>query len=196
MRIGVDIDNVILNTSPLLEKRVQEQFGPEWNVWNIYRKYRLADSMCLSFWDEVKFWRKYGLEIAVDSGPLPFCRKSLKWLKQQGIKIYLITARPSIMKPATIAWLKKHRIPYDDIFFGSTNKGKLCKELGVHVMVEDSDKNIKNLLEHGIFTVAMPYPYNANLRHRNLVHLGDWRYIAQFIWQLKQIRAASAFALA
>ncbi len=185
MRIGVDIDNVINNLSPLLEKSVKEHFGNGWTLWDIYQRYHLRDALRLSVWEELWFWKKYGLEIASQSKPQPYCREALHWLRRNGCRIYLITARPAIMKPMTLAWLEQHQVPYDKVIFGASEKGKICRENGIAVMVEDSDKNIQNLLENGVTTIAIPYPYNSHFRSQNLIYLADWRAIANLIMQMR-----------
>lgn len=190
MRLGVDMDNVINDLGPLLEKRVQEHFGEKWTVRDIHKNYRLRDSLGISKLEEIGFWQKYGWEIANESPPKRFCRRALALLRENGFSIHIITARPVVLKFATEAWLKKHGIPYDQISYGAKNKGEECLKLNIQCMVEDADHNIVHLLQKGIPTIAFPYPYNSYIRHSKLIHIPDWRRTAFFLLKWKVTRGA------
>ena len=181
MQIGVDFDNIINNLGPLLEKRVQEYFGGHWSLWDIYRFYSLKESLNISIWEEIFFWKKYGLEIATQSPIQRYCKEAMFWLKKYGFTFHIITSRPYIMKPITQSWLQRNHVPYDEISYGVKNKGELCSKLNIPCMIEDADHNIINLVQHNIITVALPYPYNIHLRNKYLIHMKNWKMIANFL---------------
>lgn len=186
MQIGVDIDNVILDMGPLLIAKVREHFGRHFEMADLYQSYHLRDSISISRLEEIRFWQKYGVQIAQESEPKPFCRQALLWLKNQGFTIQIITSRPYIMKYLTDSWLKKHQVPFHDIAYGVNKKGEECIQRGIHFMIEDADHNILDLLKHSVRTIAFPYPYNLSLRHKRLIHISDWRKIAFFLMKKRK----------
>ena len=186
MRIAVDIDNVILDMGPLLTAKVRDHFGKYYSLRTLYQHYRLRDSIEISRLEEIRFWQKYGYEIAQESEPKQFCRQALLWLKKHGFFVVIITARPLLMKLITDSWLKKHQIPFDQIVYGVKKKGEECIQKRIPFMVEDAAHNIINLLEQGVRTIAFPYPYNLYLRDDKLIHIADWREIAFFLMKMKK----------
>lgn len=49
---------------------------------------------------------------------------------------------------------------YDTKAIDSRNKGSLCKQLGIHLLVDDSAANICSALKHGIQAVLVERPWN------------------------------------
>jgi len=186
LRIGVDIDNVILDMGPLLMDKVREHFGHHYSIREIYQNYHLRDSIAITRLEEIRFWQKYGYQIAQESEPKPFCRQALLWLRHHGFHIQIITARPLLMKKMTDTWMEKHQIPFDDLAYGVKKKGEECIQRGIQFMIEDADHNIRNLLKHGVKTIAFPYPYNLSLKHKKLIHIPDWRKIVFFLLKMNK----------
>lgn len=104
-------------------------------------------------------------------------------LKSDGHTIIIITARDefrdredepykgSMMKKDTLDWFKRNDIPYDKIIFSSTtdhkNKGIVCRENHIDLMLEDEKTNIDDVVYYGIPCVIMRNSRNKNLNIQN-----------------------------
>ncbi len=74
-----------------------------------------------------------------------------KWKDSQD-KIILISARPERLRRLTESWLKKHNIPYDQLFLIGLEKGvkhrklKVIKEQKTKMFIEDNQEIIEHLV--------------------------------------------------
>jgi len=86
-----------------------------------------------------------------------------------------VTSHRSVnAREATEAWLEKIGMPYDDLHC-SYDKVTRCKELGVHVLVDDSPVNLERATEEGMIGATIIHPWNAELVAANgIIGAEDW----------------------
>ena len=154
MNIGIDIDGVLTN----LEREMID-YGTKMSVeenWFInINTGEYLETKAFNWTEEqaTKFWNKYYVKYITQSEPRAFAPEIIKKLKQEGNKIYFITARNGAGLPPeyygkiqelTREWLEKNNIKYEKLMFAK-NEEKLqrCLENGVEVMIEDSPSNIQ-----------------------------------------------------
>ena len=116
-------------------------------------------------------------------------------LRQQGHKIYIITARAladgenilgKLMRHCLLQWLKKNYVEFDGIYFVSTadcakEKYKLCKKLNLSIMVEDEPENITKIGEL-CKVICMSADYNQEVHsHARAIDFGEiyWNIIQE-----------------
>ncbi len=185
MKIGIDIDGVLNDMH-----RFIIEYGTKF--CNELGKYKIEDSNAqwsteMFLWsNEIahEFWDKYGDELYLKSSARKFASEIIKKLKENNNEIYIITARknndewfpPELRantEDVTIKWLKKNEIIYDKICFNSKDKAKVCRELGIDIMIEDDPKNIDMLIDTTnvfIFDTS----YNRLDKYKNVTRVYSW----------------------
>ncbi len=185
MKIGIDIDGVLNDMH-----RFVIEYGAKF--CNELGKYKIEDSDAqwsteVFLWsNEIahEFWDKYGAELYLKSSAKKFASEVIKKLKANNNEIYIITARknndewfpPELRantEDVTIKWLKKNEIIYDKICFNSKDKAKVCRELGIDIMIEDDPKNIDMLIDTTnvfIFDTS----YNRLDKYKNVTRVYSW----------------------
>ena len=135
MNIGIDIDDTLTNAHELRltygQKFDYENFGGE-----KLKNPNGRDTMDIFSWDfetDMKLWWE-SLGIAEqNNNARPFASEITKRLRQEGHKIYIITARTEdyFKSPYEDSkkWLNNNNIEFDDIIIGCKNKGIACEKL-------------------------------------------------------------------
>ncbi len=135
MRIGIDIDDTITNTS-LKMLEYMDKLGIEQNG-DDYCNYTVEDL------DKYKdLLRKY-IEPVLSTCTLKRdCVKVINKLKEMGNSIYIITARSNRYSDniydITKKYLEDYKISYDELFFGYEDKKDICIEQKIDYMIDDN----------------------------------------------------------
>lgn len=83
----------------------------------------------------------------------------LNYFKDLGIKLVFITARGDNafekMISLTNLYFEQKKIPYDEIVYAKTYKGKTAQDLGVNVFIDDKEEVLDDVAKYGIKTVRM-----------------------------------------
>lgn len=194
MRIGIDIDGVLTNLEQFLC-----DYGTKFNVENdipmkIQTEY-YDEKEAFSWTDEqaLSFWNQY-LEDYVRNYPVrEFAAGVIQQLKQEENEIYIITARNEYGLPReasgkmpefTKEWLEKNHIVYDRLIFTEGSKLKYCVGNYIDVMIEDSEKEVKEI-ETKIPVLCFSTCYNTKAEGKNITRVYSWYDILDKIHQLK-----------
>ena len=97
--------------------------------------------------------------------PLKDSKEVIDKLKADGNEIYIITSRDNgeYINPEkmTREWLKKYEIYFDKLILtGRHEKGPVCKENNIDIMIEDSVKNCEDIEANGVKCYIMNMRYN------------------------------------
>lgn len=110
------------------------------------------------------------------------CQFYLRKLSKK-YNLYIITARPYNYALQTIKWLKKNRIPYDDILFKAGLKVDACKYMKTAYMIDDSPWNIRYLNKEGLNCLVFDRPYNKRIKDTEFItRVKNWKEIYQLIF--------------
>lgn len=192
MVIGIDIDDTISDTTEVMfnyaQKYVVEELkreplienGPKPTHHFIEVIHGLND-------EETNDWFKKYYEIMTNTViPRTSSVEYISRLKEEGNKIVIITARFSIegfdVEEATINWLKKHNIPFDEIIFNAETKVDAAKSANVDVFIDDSYSNCEQLSENGIKSFLMDSRGNRGLEPEGFERVYSWPH---FYYKLK-----------
>ena len=193
MKIGIDIDDTTFFTAKSMLKYAdifeQEISGKPVNRDNfglIENRYYLK---ALYGWDnETKFafFNKYYKNVLEECTMLPYANKVIEKLKQEGNKIYFITAR--LMNIAgcdtdkiTKSSLDKFNIPYDKLYLHISDKLSFCKEHKIDICIEDSYETCKELADSGIKSILMTTKMNEKIDEGNIKRAKNWNEIYELI---------------
>lgn len=137
MRIGIDIDDTISKT---YEDNVE-----------ILRRHNYKEKDKYDFEPEEfeKFLDRHIEEIHEIMEPKEYVSEVLKYLHENN-EIVIISSRKLSEEENTIKFMKKYDIPYDEMYLGVEDKGKLCRELKIDYIIDDLEDNLDSCNNYGI----------------------------------------------
>lgn len=177
--LGVDLDNVLCLTDPLLRRLIQRLFGVTLKQSEI---------------TEFDYWRcgitKHQNDIVLDRfhkrqclrvGPVEGAIESLRVLA--GLyEIYVVTSRPVSTKALTAEWLRTHEVGFRDVIYSQ------CKHdapMGFDVFIEDHRETAYSMASGDIRSLLLDYPWNQPnpVDPPNLIRVKDWGEIREHLGQ-------------
>lgn len=109
----------------------------------------------------------------------------IKKLREDGHKIYIITARDSEFhnNPYELSktWLNKNNIEYDKLIVDARDKAKICREQNIEIFIDDKLSNCMQISNENIVTIRIT---NYTEQHQNIVNKKNWKEIYEYIKQL------------
>ena len=143
MKIGIDFDNTIVNTSET-SKKYLDKYKPG-NDLKSYHE--LSDE------EEFYFFEKYYEEITNNLEVFENVKETFKFLKDNNFKLVLITARggniPEMIN-VTKRFLEKKDIVFDEMIFDVFPKGKEAKENNLDLVIDDTKEVIDDVRKNGV----------------------------------------------
>lgn len=186
MNIGIDIDDTISETFETLLP-----YSQKYTVEDLKRKSKIQMDnnssnhfyiVYMNGWSEqeaVNFWDKYYGEILRNLNIKAFARDVIKKLKEEGHKIYLITARWDMpndnIEEITKKWLSDKDVEYDELIINASDKLQIAKEKKIDIFIDDSFKNCKDIANN---TDAKVYIMNSSVNGK----LEDEKIRRVFSW--------------
>jgi uncharacterized HAD superfamily protein len=192
MIIGIDIDDVIADFVPIISLYHNELYGGSlskadfisydfWKVWGGTKEEAVRKV------DEMFANSMYFLKIPTVENSIP----SLARLKEQGVVLHAITGRRNNAIQPTTEWIEK----YFPNTFASTHftnmhclegrsvkKSKICKELGVTILIEDFIDHALDCAENNIRVLLFDSPWNQNVpKHEKIEKVFSWDEILKKI---------------
>lgn len=186
MNIGIDIDDTISETFealiPYAQKYTIEDLKRKSNIdlrGDLSNHLYIVD---VNGWNEseaIKFWKKYYGEVLKEVNIKKFAAETIKRLRKEGHKIYLITARWEMradnVKQITEQWLKDNNVEYDELILNASDKLSIAKEKNIDIFVDDSFKNCKTIVDGTNAKVyLMNSKINEELNDENIKRVYSW----------------------
>ena len=191
MNIGIDIDGVLTDL-----ERATIDFGTKmcieqnWPITMDLSKYWEVEAFGWTSEQADKFWNKYLVEYVIQSPARRFAKEIISKLREEGINIYIITARDESgmppeyhgkMQQLTREWLEKYEIEYDKLIFAKdSEKLEKCLENNVDIMIEDSPRNIRNISSK-VKVIKFDCQYNKDVIGSNIINAYSWYHIYRII---------------
>lgn len=197
MRVGIDIDGVIINSTDMWTE-VGLEFAKRNNI-----KVNLNTS-CFSTRDmfgwgdenDVKFWKEYKDDYFKFALPDKKAVEGIRRLKENGHEIYFITARgdkndlrfgtKEYFEEVTEKWVNEYLKPYDKLIVtGTTTKSKVCLDNNIDILIDDYSKNVIDV-SCVIPVICFKRIYNESIKdvtHSNykIFRTDDWNLINTII---------------
>ena len=115
-------------------------------------------------------------------------RPSSAW-RSEGHFIQITSHRDAGARGSTADWLAQIGLPYDDLQC-SDDKVRLCVDLGIELLIDDSPVNLAQAIEHGILVATIAHPWNRDLcEEEDVICADDWRGLAAKLDPLLRRRA-------
>lgn len=193
MNIGIDIDDTISDT-----------YETQFNVAQYYTinelkrdgKIKKLNNLTTHFYnkylhswtdeEEKDFFTKYYKETLEKIRPKMYAKEIIDTLKQEGHKIYVVTARfdwaDVNANDVTKKWLEKYEIQYDELITNAQDKAKIAKEYNINIFFDDSFENCKKVSEIGVRTYLMDSRVNRGINEdEKIQRIYSWPHFYQKI---------------
>lgn len=179
MRIGIDIDDTITNTTFDIDacaSLYDKNLTINKEAYYFEERYKWPYEKC------EEFWHKYVDKIMSNTSVKEDASLYINKLYEEGNTIYIITARNNKYSTNVIditkSYLDKHGIKYHYLITDSNNKGSVCIENKIDIMVDDSPYQAYDLDEFGIKYVLFNNDYNKNI---DCKHVDSWEEVYKYI---------------
>lgn len=173
MRVGVDIDGVLADSLPLWVGELNRFFNKnkrveEIRLFDICATYEITSNELYKFLD---LKGKYLMSEPLPVTGAPYYLSRIK----QNHDIYIVTAREKRYEHETREWLKRHRLPYNEILLlGSHDKKEACLQRELNVLVEDTLEIGVEVSSVGVPVLLMDAPYNQGKLPRMVYRKHSW----------------------
>ena len=184
--IGVDFDDVVVNTSEMLRRFHNQYYGTE-HQFNDLSTYRLD-----KFWGcstEEMFVRIDSFYKSSQHRSIPLIEGAFTALERLSLQhtLVLVTARPESLRACT-EQLLGHHVPgfFSQLHFighphdhrpthrAKKTKGDICEELGVDVFIEDAPENAFSIASKSIQVLLLDKPWNKEVRASYVRRVYNW----------------------
>lgn len=190
MKIGIDIDDTTLNTvnemiryGDIFCHDVLKKTDTKNSISDITNRFYLNS---LYGWDDetkFNFFNLYYSQVLKDCTPNLDSPKIIRKLKEEGNKIYFISARLTNIpncptENITIDTFKKYNIPYDKIIIAAYDKLNYCLENEIEIFIDDSLEVLESLSSHKIKCYLMTTPMNQSIIvSKDIKRVSNWEEI-------------------
>lgn len=189
MNIGIDVDGVIIDTENWMHAYAEVFDVDGVNTGIVNRDGVFVEDMY--DWDRDvfdAFVKKYGYFVQEVAPILPCAKMVMDWLKTQGHKLIVVTARGKwgeTEKEITERTFEKYGLEFDKVCYGSQDKPKVCKENNIDYMIEDSPKNIDRLDAEGVKCLYLRDLDHKRYNSPNIIEVSNWGEIYRFFKEHK-----------
>lgn len=163
MRIGVDIDDVLTNTSEKIKEYLYKYEKSGDGIKYIVEVMRGE----IPTENIKKFFDRYINEICKNVTVKEEAENVIKELLKYGHEIIFITSRGEKRfkgtEKTTLEYLKAHNIEYTDIIFNSFEKQIDCQKNNIDIMIDDSVKNCELVRKNGIKAILYTSGINKTI---------------------------------
>lgn len=189
MKIGIDIDNTILNTMPVLKKSCKD-YNDNIVKRGLKMNHTGFSPRNLYAWtDEEKqfYYNNYIEDVVLQAKFKPRSKETIKKLKDDGHEIYIITSRskPMFKDPykLTKKFLDKNGLVYDKLITDCIRKDLYCEENNIDIMLDDEPHHIEGVSKTRPVIVFRGMQ-NKRCKGKNVIKVTRWTEVYDIIQDL------------
>ncbi|MCA9470554.1 MAG: hypothetical protein MRJ96_10160 [Nitrospirales bacterium] len=171
---AVDIDNVLAKAEPEVQRIYGDLTGSPWPL-GVYGSAGGLDSAQLPKDIVEEIFSQFHEHSIPRLSLLPGARLALTRL-QRRYKIAIITARRPTSRPQTVAWLQRHRIPFEELYL-TEEKADVAEN--IVLAVDDHPVHALAYCEAGVRVFLMNQPWNQGVSHPLLTRVSGWDELLQ-----------------
>lgn len=184
MKIGIDIDDVITDTSLAMKKYI-DKYDDNGDIRNHMEEVMRGEMPTEQI---KKFFKNNIINIMKEAKIKEGASEVIQQLLNEGNEVFIITTRGEIKfkgsEQVTLQYFTTNNINYTKILFNSFEKAKVCKDNNIDVMIDDSIKYCveieKEHIQSILFTSVINKQSNTTLKRVN-----NWRELKNEIKKLK-----------
>ena len=187
MKIGIDIDGVILDSEREFKVRAE-----------LYDVIKLKRNSIINN-REIKAQERYNwnkeeideyinqefLAVSKECNFMPGAVKVINMLKNEGHELIIITARGGIikeMKDVAQKRFKEKKLEFDKYYWAINDKYEICKQENIDIMIEDYYKTCKQISDNKIKTLYFREASSYELEENEyLTEVHNWGEIYRYI---------------
>ena len=187
MKIGIDIDDTITETSEYLKvliSKYDKEYSHELSL-SIEKIMRgILDTPKLQ-----KFYHDHAVELIRGVKLKDDVKDTIDYLIQEGCEIYFITSRSDMYfgnaYKETKEYLDKNKIKYDKLLVGQGSKLKACEDEKIDIMIDDSISTCE-LINTRLGIDSLVYNSNLNIeKETNCKRFSEWSELKDYIINVK-----------
>ena len=174
MKIMIDIDDILTNFNLAFLRIAHEMYDEvpievEVKIWDFWKSVpNLTLEMEERVWERIRNTPNFYKSLPSYASDEDL-RRLGELIAEGQHEVYFITSRfPTKgrnVQTQSQRWIQEE-IGQPVSVIVSSRKGELCEVLGIEFAVDDAPHHIENLLDHGINTYIMDWPYNRHIDHR------------------------------
>ena len=116
-RIYVDLDDVLAETALMFLRVLERDFGRR-VAFEALHSYHLGESLSLDESQLDDFMEAvHDPEELVGIDPIPGAIETLTEWSRLGYEVFVVTGRPEVTLEASLAWLERHNVPFEEFHF-------------------------------------------------------------------------------
>lgn len=187
MRIGIDIDGVILDY-----ERVLKTYGDLYDFIELKKdgiinrnEHYLRNRYDWTDEERMNFVNKYFLKLSKQTPLIPGAKYVIDMLQKEGNELIIISARGGMieeMKDVAIEKFEEEGIAFNKYYWKQDDKLEVAKKEKIDVMIDDSYEVCKKLSSNGIKTI---YFRDKDMKvleqNENLKEVSNWGEIYRYI---------------
>lgn len=184
MRIGIDVDDVITNTSEEMKDYIMK-YDKNGDISN-----HMEDVMRGDMTNPIikKFFEENSAEIFSNAKMKENANEVIqRWINAEN-EIIIITTRGEIRfkgsTEITKKYFKLNNIPYTEILFNSFEKAEVCKENKIDLMIDDSEKYCREVAKENIKSILFTSEINRNI-NTTIERIDNWLQLEQKVKEMK-----------
>ncbi len=190
MKIGIDIDGVILNSEELFRIKGELYDLLKLHKKGVINKKGFLNSERYDWTNEEleNFREKYFIEGTKEAPLMPGVKEVLELLRNDGHELIIITARGLTVKGMKEAGEKKldeSNLKFDKYYWSIENKLDVCIKENIDVMIDDKASICKQISENKIKSLYFRNVNREILQENDyLKEVNNWGEIYRYIYNL------------
>ena len=171
MKIGIDIDDTVMNTFDVIEgaARYFDRYFLENKGYQDITKYDFHERFYWTSEEKKAFFNYFRKnKLYLKAKPKGDALYYLEKLYNEGYEIYFLTRRKKDEKLDILSITKNDLISkgfkFTDCYIGLSKKGEACKSLGIDVFIDDAVIQIEDVNNYGIKTILIDNWYNKEYK--------------------------------
>lgn len=167
MRIGLDLDGVIVDSVPNWIRILNIEFGANYGPDDLPDTHGTPEMA--AFCDD------HLIELLMPNRPMAGAVEALRRLRREGHQLVVITARSQCVRRLTEAWLEFYGFHVDELHcLEGADKAVAARATEIDLLVEDTPKNALAVAAAGVPVLLFGAPYNRDVRHPLVQRCENW----------------------
>ena len=192
MRLGIDIDDVVTNTSETIGELIAHESNPQ-VLKELQQNMKEIMKGNISNLDVLAFCSENYVDVYKIVKIKENAREVMQRLLNAGDEVYFITARGERMgffkgaEDATLNFLKENDVKYNEIIFGAMDKAKVCLENKIDLFIDDSVEHCEDVNKAGIKSIVFTSRVNKDTS-TSIERVNDWLELEKRIEEIKDAK--------
>ena len=172
VRIAIDIDSTLHQHWPLVAAAARRRFGVNLPYEQQFpsASRRLSEEQLRACIEDT-----HSDEAIAGARPYPHAVETVNRWYDAGHSIHITSHRSERSLPATRRWLDDIGLCHHELSC-SYDKVTRCRQLGIHLLIDDSPDNLLRALDAGILAATLRHPWNEHVCDApHVTSAADWR---------------------